>query len=146
MTRHINATNTRGLLFSVFFIACSAVALPAFGDEKKVSNGCTMSQIQSPQGTRCIEKMDEDLMAKRTAYTQSVLPWLGIEMLHQAKVATALAIARTSAPLRRNQISRALIWTGPKAYGRRTPNQSRRTLTKRHARKSIRATRHRNYQ
>jgi hypothetical protein len=64
MTRHINATITRSLLFSVFFIACSAVALPAFGDDKKVSNGCTMSQLQSPQGTRCIKKMDEDLAAK----------------------------------------------------------------------------------
>jgi hypothetical protein len=72
----INATIGRSLLFSFFLIASSAIAVPAFSDGKKVLSGFTMSQIRSPQGTRCLEKTE-------SARTRPVLPRLRIEMLHQ---------------------------------------------------------------
>jgi hypothetical protein len=64
MTWQINATIGRSLFFSFFLIASSAIAVPAFGEDKKV-NGCTTSQMRSPQGTRCIEKIGKDLIANR---------------------------------------------------------------------------------
>src|SRR5262249_38108580 len=64
MTRHIDATFKWGLLFSVFLIASSAIALPTIGEEKKV-NGCTMNQIRSPQGAAMRRKMEKDIVAKR---------------------------------------------------------------------------------
>jgi hypothetical protein len=69
MTWHVNATIRRSVLLSAFFIASSAIALPAFGDDKKVSQGCTAAQIRSPEGTRCIEKGERDLLAKQPVHS-----------------------------------------------------------------------------
>jgi hypothetical protein len=69
MTWHVNATIRRSVLLSAFFIVSSAIALPAFGDDKKVSQGCTAAQIRSPEGTRCIEKGERELLANKPAHS-----------------------------------------------------------------------------
>jgi hypothetical protein len=64
MTHHINATITRRLLFSFFFIALSAVALPALSAGTTML-GCTVKQVQSREAKACIEKGEKDLLADR---------------------------------------------------------------------------------
>jgi hypothetical protein len=77
MARYNRATKYWKLLFSFFFISSVTIALPAFGDDKKVSDGCTMTQLRSPQGTRCIEKGARDLIGNRPSH---VLLCLGSDM------------------------------------------------------------------
>jgi hypothetical protein len=77
MTHHIGSTTTRSLLLSVSLIVLSAITLPALSDDKKVSNGCTMTQLNSPQGSRCIDKAQKDVAAKRPVHN---LLCLGSEM------------------------------------------------------------------
>ena len=77
MARRITATIARSSLFSVVLIASFGITLPASSDDKKVSNGCTTTQLKSPQGSRCSDKGDRDLVAKRPVHS---LVCLGSEM------------------------------------------------------------------
>jgi hypothetical protein len=52
------------LLFALAVIAL--LAHPATAKPKIVSNGCTAKQIQSPEASECIDKMEADVLAGRS--------------------------------------------------------------------------------
>ena len=57
----------------IVMVGLALAVLPASAKPKKiVSNGCTAEQIQSPGGSRCVDKMEQDLL-NNVAYPHFVM-------------------------------------------------------------------------
>ena len=82
MTRHINATIRRGLLFSVFFIACVCRRTACIRRRKESIEGLHNGADSVAGGNAMHQKRGEELLANQ-ACAQSVVSWLGTEMLHR---------------------------------------------------------------
>jgi hypothetical protein len=62
MAQHIDTLTAWRVVFSVCLTISSAVALPAWGEDLMSSSyPCTLAQIHSPEGSKCIDQMEKDI-------------------------------------------------------------------------------------
>lgn len=64
MTRNTDTPTARRGLFSVCLVVLSAVAMPAWGESLMSSYECSMAQVRSPMGSKCVEEAEKDIMKK----------------------------------------------------------------------------------